>query len=47
MYRADVHEEFPLYFSGLRTQHSVHEDVSSTLGLDHWIQDLVLLQVAV
>ena len=38
--------EFPLWLSGLRTQHSVYEDVSSIPGLTQWIKDLALPQVA-
>ena len=39
--------EFPLWHSGLRTRHSVHEDVGSTPGLTQWVKDLVLPQAAV
>ena len=39
--------EFPLWLSGLRTQRSLHEDVSSISGLTHWIEDLALLQAVV
>ena len=35
--------EFPLWLSGLRTQHSVCEDVGSTPGLTQWGKDPVLL----
>ena len=35
--------EFPLCLSGLRTQHSVCEDVGSIPGLSQWVKDLVLL----
>ena len=35
--------EFPLWLSGLRTQHSIYEDASSIPGLTQWIKDWVLL----
>ena len=38
---------FLLWLSGLRTQHSAHEDVGSIPGLTHWIKDSALLQAAV
>ena len=31
--------EFSLWLSGLRTQHSVHEDVGSIAGLNQWVKD--------
>ena len=31
--------EFPLWLSGLRTQHSVREDVGSIPGLTQWVKD--------
>ena len=36
--------EFPLWLSGLRTQHSVHKDVDSIPGLTQWVKDPALLQ---
>ena len=35
-------EEFPLWFSGLRTRHSVCEDAGSIPDLDHQVKDLRL-----
>ena len=37
-------QEFPLWFSGLRTQHSVHENVGLIPGLTQWVKDLALPQ---
>ena len=37
-------EEFQLWLSGLRTQHSVCEDADLILGLAQWVKDLALLQ---
>ena len=39
--------EFLLWFSRLRTQHSVCDDSGSIPGLTQWVKDLVLLQAAV
>ena len=30
--------EFPLWISGLRTQHNVYEDVASIPGLAQWVK---------
>ena len=38
--------EFTLWFSGLRTRHSVHENAGLIPGLTQWVKNLVLLQVA-
>ena len=40
-------QEFPLWLSGLRTQHSVCEDMNSIPGLAQWVKDLVLPQAVV
>ena len=40
-------EEFPLWLSGLRTQHSVHRDVGLVPGLAQWDKDLGLPQALV
>ena len=37
-------EEFPLWLSGWKTWHRLHEDVNSTPGLAQWVKDLVLLR---
>ena len=43
-WRREVQDrEFTLGLSGLRTQHSLREDVGSIPGLAQWIEDLVLL----
>ena len=31
--------EFPLWFSGLRTRHTVCEDAGSIADLDQWVKD--------
>ena len=36
-----------LWLSGLRTQHSLHEDVGLIPGLTQWIKDLALPQAMV
>ena len=38
--------EFPLWLSGLRTQHSVCENVGSIPGLDRWVKDSALPRAA-
>ena len=38
---------FPLWFSRLRTQHSVPEDVGSMPGMAQWVKDPVLPRAAV
>ena len=39
--------EFPLWLSGLRTQHSVCEDAGSIHGLTLWVKDLAEPEAAV
>ena len=34
--------EFPLWLSGLRTQHSVHKDAGLVPRLAQWVKDLEL-----
>ena len=38
--------EFHLWLSGLRTLHSVYEDVGLIPGLTQWVKDPPLLQAA-
>ena len=35
--------EFPLWLSGLRIQHNIHEDVGLIPGLARWVKDLAFL----
>ena len=39
--------EFLLWLSGLRIQHSVHEDASSIPGLAQWVKESALPQAGV
>lgn len=36
--------EFPKWLSGLRTQHTLHDDTGSIPGLHQWVKDLALQQ---
>lgn len=38
--------EYPLWLSGLKTRHSLHEDVRSIPSLAQWVKDLILPQAA-
>lgn len=40
-------KEYPLWCSGLRTQHCLCGGTGSIPGLVHWVKDQVLLQLAV
>ena len=42
----NVFRGFPLWLSGLRTWHSVHEEVSSFPGLAQWFKNLAVLQAS-
>ena len=42
----NTHMEFPLWLTGLRSQHSVHEDAGSVCGLTRWVKALALPQTA-
>ena len=42
-----MNSEFLLWFSGLKTQHNIHEDVGSIPDFAQWVRDQVLLQAAV
>jgi len=39
--------EFPLWLCGLKTQHSIYENVCSIPSITQWVKDLLLLETAV
>lgn len=46
LFQNHVKQEFPLWLSRFRTQHSLHEDVGSSLGLTQWVKIQALPQAA-